>query len=70
MPALVAVVSLEVSWGEGGWQVRTLPWRSDAVSSVTLSPDGKRVVSVSDGVLLEMWNTETGIKVRSSVEVH
>ena len=44
-------------------QVHTLPGHSDAVSSVALSPDGRRIASGSQDKTVKIWNAETGAEV-------
>jgi WD40 repeat protein len=43
-----------------GRAIATLPGHTGFVYSVKFSPDGKRIVSVSDDKTLRIWDTETG----------
>ena len=47
--------------------MRTLSGHSHGVMSVAFSPDGTRVVSGSDDMLVKIWDVETGAEVRSFV---
>ena len=51
------------------WQVRTLTGHSSSVFSVAFSPDGTRVVSGSDDMLVKIWDAATGAEVTSSLGV-
>ena len=47
----------------------TVPGHSDVVHTVTFSPDGERIVSLSNDHLLKMWDAKTGAEVISFVGV-
>ena len=44
-------------------QVRSLAGHSDCVVSVSLSPDGTRIVTGSSDKLVKIWDAETGAEV-------
>jgi len=44
-------------------QVRTLTGHTSAVTFVSFSPDGTRVVSGSADMLVKVWSVETGVAV-------
>ena len=45
--------------------MHTLVGHSRCVRSVAFSPDGTRVVSASEDILVKIWNVETGVEVSS-----
>ena len=48
----------------------TVTGHSEEVHSVTFSPDGTRIVSLSRDMRVKMWDAKTGAEVISFVGVH
>ena len=53
----------------GGRQVHTLIGHTKWVWSVAFSPNGNHVVSGSHDTVVKIWDTKTGVEVRSFVGV-
>jgi WD40 repeat protein len=45
---------------ENGEQVRTVAAHGKWIRGLSITPDGKRLISVSDDMLCKVWNAETG----------